>query len=45
MVAQSGCVLSMLRQFESKCVGCYTATEGFMYVFCWKTADLTCLSR
>ena len=27
------------------CVECYTATEGAVCVFCWKTADLTCLNR
>ena len=26
------------------CVGCYTATEGCVCVFCWKTADLLCLN-
>ena len=26
------------------CVECYTATEGCVCVFCWKTADLTCLN-
>ena len=27
------------------CVECYTAAEGYVCVFCWKTADLVCLSR
>lgn len=26
------------------CVGCYTALEGCVCVFCWKTEDLTCLN-
>ena len=26
-----------------RCVGRYTAKEGCVCVFCWKTADLTCL--
>ena len=26
------------------CVECYTATEACVCVFCWKTADLTCLN-
>ena len=26
------------------CVECYTATKGCVCVFCWKTADLTCLN-
>ena len=26
------------------CVECYTATEGCMLIFWWKTADLTCLN-
>ena len=27
------------------CVECYTASEGCVCVFCWKTAYLTCLNR
>ena len=27
------------------CVECYTATEGAVCVFCWKTEDLLCLNR
>ena len=27
------------------CVECYTVCEGCVCVFCWKTADLTCLYR
>ena len=27
------------------CVGCYTATEGCVCIFCWKTVDLLCLNR
>ncbi len=27
------------------CVECYTATEGCVCVFCWKSADFTCLNR
>jgi len=27
------------------CVGCYTEVECCVCGFCWKTADLTCLSR
>ena len=26
-------------------VECYTATEGCVCVFCWKTANLVCLDR
>lgn len=26
------------------CVECYTATEGCMCIFYWKTADFTCLN-
>ena len=27
------------------CVECYTATEGCVPVFWWKTADLLCLNK
>jgi hypothetical protein len=26
------------------CVEYYTATEGCMWIFCWKTTDLMCLN-